>query len=117
MFFLQILCIVGVIMLTDKNTMFRNFSSRDLLITAVIVYVIITLAFIIVIIVDDNPRMLCMIFFGTGGILNVVGGILCFMLYSDYDSCGNCMILGITTIVCGILMIVDTILLLLNKIQ
>lgn len=108
-------------MLADSNTSYGAWRSRDLISTAVIGYLIITLGFIIAIIIDDTHKLLSMILFGTGGVLNIVSGILCILHYLDirgsygHGSSGNSLILGITTLACGIIMIVDVVLNFLNK--
>lgn len=115
------LCIVGVIMLADNNTSYGAWRSQDLISAAVIGCLILTLVFIVVIIIDGSHRLLAMIPFGIGGILSIAAGILCIMHYLDirglcgHGSSRNSLILGLTTLVCGILMIGDVVLMFFKK--
>lgn len=97
----------------------RNHDFYNLIIVCTIGYMIILLAFLISIIMDEDiPKIFTLLIFFTGGILNIVAGIICFIWRSDshYENDrGTLLALGLMTIICGCLMIVDMILLVLNK--
>lgn len=63
---------------------------------------------------DEQPtKILTLLLFFTGGVLNIVAGIVCFVWRSEieyHNNKGAFLALGMTTIICGVLMIVDMIL-------
>lgn len=96
----------------------------NLLVLSVIGYLIIVPVVLVAIIMDEDPgKILSVLLFGIGAIMNLAAGIICFITYSDrkdysyggYDNTGSYLALGITTIICGALMLVDVILNLLDK--
>lgn len=113
----QLLGIIGCILLAHGVGYYSKMVSH-VIVSSVIAYLIICMAYFIVKIFDDEDgKLLALLLHITGGVLNCVSGIFCFMSFADssYVTEGErrkggdiaLMVLGITTIACGVLLIID----------
>lgn len=123
--FFQILCIVGTVFVaTELDVLYgTTYDFYNLVVICTIGYLLILACYLIAVIIDkDVQKIFLLLLLVVGGILNIVAGIVCFIRHSDTKGwanhrggSGTYLALGMTTLVCGILMLVDVILIMIKK--
>ncbi|GJQ81811.1 hypothetical protein Trydic_g352 [Trypoxylus dichotomus] len=110
-----ILCLATSIFLADAHTSFYDLRARDLVVVAAPGFFVITLALFVIYIMDKTHELYELITMLAGAILNLVGGVMCFIHFVDDSKRTNTLIVAILMIACGAIMLADWILMFKKK--